>query len=343
LVTREQVTKVAVATALLSAITVASAMWFFQKWSRQEPPERVQSVAPAEIATPPTIVTPNIPTSTAMAESAPANSVIPESQDPPEQNTTPEVLAAPSSPAPVMNVRPWQETIGGFVRQFVDSTDLPDANATASFYAPEAEMFGEGRKSFELIKRDIENYNQRWPLRETSIVGEVSLTEKVPGEKYLAKFKEKYFAQRLRVPPMSGTSKVELTISIIEGAPRISSIRQEIVHRDPVSPFLGTWEGTVQSPYGTFEMRIVVDAGEFNANHWATRSVLTPSGNATAFLEASKSNMVDQNGHEVWLQPEERVMSEGNTFFTLIGDGKTATYYVKTGAGPAGGTLYRKK
>ena len=343
LVTRDDARKVAVTAALLSAITVAGAMWFFQRWSREQLPERVQSVAPAEIATPPTIVTPKVPIPTAPAESTPSNSVIPELQPSPEPSTTREELSvAPSSP-PVTNARPWQETIGGFVREFVDSTDLPDANATASFYAAEAEMFGEGRKNFEAIKRDIEEYNQRWPLRKTSIIGDVSLTENVPSEKYTARFQESYFAQRLRVPPMSGKAEVELTVSIRDGLPKISSIRQKIIHRDPISPFIGTWEGMVQSPYGNLQMRIVIDAGEFNGNHHLRRSVLNLPDKGQAFVALTKTRVVAENGDEVLLQPETRVLTDANNFFTLSADGKTATYSVQTPAGAAGGTLYRKK
>lgn len=323
-ISSSDVRKIAITAALLSAIVVAGGMWFFQRRARPQTPDRITSIAPAEIATPP-VVAPSSPISA--PESIPAK----------------EELPVTSSPPPVTNARPWQETIGGFVRQFVDSTDSPDANATASFYAPEAEMFGEGRKSFESIKRDIEDYNSRWPLRRTSIIGDVSLAENVPNENYTARFRESYFAQRLRVPPMSGTADVEVTITIIDKLPKISSIRQKIIHRDPVSPFIGTWEGMVQSPYGNLQMRIVIDAGEFNSNHHLRRSVLNSPDNGQAFLTATKTNIVAENGDEVLLQPETRVLTDANNFFTLSEDGKSATYSVQTPAGGARGILYRKK
>jgi tetratricopeptide (TPR) repeat protein len=146
-----------------------------------------------------------------------------------------EKITAAPSPSPAdssaQNGRTWQAWIGDFVRQFVAANQSSDPNATLLCYAPIVSYFDEGNKDQAYLHDDIEKYNERWPIRHDEIEGDIHFQEKVPDRKYAANFKLNFYAES---PPRKSWTKgqvaIDLDITIVDGAPKISGIRAEMLH-----------------------------------------------------------------------------------------------------------------
>jgi hypothetical protein len=185
---------------------------------------------------------------------------IPESPTPaPEPSSSSEI--AITRPAPeqvplVKNGRTWQGWIGDFVRQFVAANQLKDANATLALYAPTVDYFDDHQKDQNYIWRDIENYNERWPVRQDSIEGDIHLEEKVPDKEYVASFKLNFYAESApRAIWTKGQFTIDLDITIVDGIPKISGIREKMLHQqkgkpNPVKPNRPTPANLAQYPHG---------------------------------------------------------------------------------------------
>jgi hypothetical protein len=112
------------------------------------------------------------------ASPSPVPVVATPSPSPPETTPTPEMKPSPSAtppnknaPAP-RNSRAWQVWIDEFVHNFIASNETNDLDLSVSFYAPNVELFEEGKKSTEAIRSDVESYNARWPSRRATIRGD---------------------------------------------------------------------------------------------------------------------------------------------------------------------------
>jgi hypothetical protein len=179
------------------------------------------------------------------------------------------------------NGRTWQTWIGEFVRQFVSANQLKDANATLAFYAPRVDYFDDRWKDQAYVRSDIEKYNERWPLRRDSIEGDIHLQEKVPDKKYVASFKLNFYAESApRAVWTKGQFAIDLDISVVDGIPRISGIKEKMLHQQkgkpnpamPNSPTPATTQGSgftspvapAQSEAG-FCSWMANDNGQFNS------------------------------------------------------------------------------
>jgi serine/threonine protein kinase len=141
-------------------------------------------------------------------------------------------VETPSVPS-ARNNRTWQAQMDEFVRQFVESNGSSDVIREASFYAPNAQIFEEGPKTLDSIRHDIETYKTTWPVRSSSISGAVRVTEKVPNEEYGASFEQDYLCENpTRSEWVKGTVAVDLRITVIDGLPKISSIKQNMLSRE---------------------------------------------------------------------------------------------------------------
>src|SRR5207245_1931471 len=130
------------------------------------------------------------------------------------------------------NGRTWQAWIGDFVRQFVAANQSKDANATLSLYAPTVDYFDDHQKDQAYIRQDIEKYNERWPVRQDSIEGDIHLQEKVPDQEYVASFKTNFYHESApRAIWTKGQFTTDLDITIVDGTPKISGIRVKMVHQ----------------------------------------------------------------------------------------------------------------
>ena len=145
--------------------------------------------------------------------------------------------AAPSVNPWAQNGRTWQAWIGDFVRQFVAANQLKDANATLALYAPTVDYFDDHQEDQASIRRDIEKYNERWPVRQDSIEGDIHLQEKVPDKDYVASFKLNFYAESApRAIWTKGQFTIDLDITIVDGMPKISGIREKMVHQQKGKP-----------------------------------------------------------------------------------------------------------
>ena len=158
------------------------------------------------------------------------------SAETPVLSASPEIAttgAAPEHAPLVKNGRPWQAWIEDFVKQFVEANSSPDVDREVLFYAPNAQIFEEGPKTPDSIRHDIETYKTTWPVRSSSISGAVQVTEKVPNQEYIASFKQDYYVENpARGEWVKGTVAVDLSIIVVDGLPKISSIKQNVLSRE---------------------------------------------------------------------------------------------------------------
>jgi hypothetical protein len=170
------------------------------------------------------------------AESAPSTSP----DQTPVPSPSPEIaIAPPAAEQPPLdkNGRTWQAWIGDFVRQFVAANQLKDANATVALYAPTVDYFDDHYADQAFIRQDIEKYNERWPVRQDSIEGDIHLQEKVADKEYVANFKLNFYAESTpRAIWTKGQFTIDLDITIVDGVPRISGIQEKLMHQQKGKP-----------------------------------------------------------------------------------------------------------
>ena len=196
----------------------------------QRTPEITPS--PAVSATP-IIAEQTSPTPTAVPVATPSPSVV-------EVSPTPEATPSPSTPEPnkkgplPRKGRAWQPWMDEFVHNYIASNETNDVDLAMSFYAPTVDLFDEGRKSSDAIRRDIESYNARWPSRRATIRGDVRLSEKAANHSYTASFEHDYYVENAsRGEWINGAVAVDLQI-VVEGngVPRIVSMKQKTIRKD---------------------------------------------------------------------------------------------------------------
>lgn len=195
-------------------------------------PQSTPEAAPSPAATATPIVT---------APASPSPVVAPSpSPSPVEVTPTPEAKPSPSAtepnkkgPTPRGN-RAWQIWIDEFVHNFIASNESNDVDLAVSFYAPTVDLFEEGRKSIDAIRRDVESYNARWPSRRATIRGDVRLAEKAKNHSYTASFEHDYYVENpSRGEWINGAVAVDLQITIDgDGVPRIVSMKQKTLRKD---------------------------------------------------------------------------------------------------------------
>jgi hypothetical protein len=217
-----------------SIILVVGLVFALWMWRSQKKTEVVAPVGPApqQIASPSAnaTVVPVVPTPPAATPSP----------TPAEITPTPEVAPSPSATEPnkkgpaSRNDRAWQVWIDEFVHNFIASNESNDVDLAVSFYAPTVDLFEEGRKSIDAIRRDIESYNARWPSRRATIRGDVRLAEKAKNHSYTASFEHDYYVENAtRGEWINGAVAVDLQITIDgDGVPRIVSMKQKTLRKD---------------------------------------------------------------------------------------------------------------
>jgi hypothetical protein len=195
------------------------------------------------------VVVPVTPSPTPQQTSPPVLIASPSPIPSPSPSPSPSLTIEPSSPTPVpspsptesnkkapapRNNRAWQVWIDEFVHNFIASNETNDVNLAVSFYAPNVDVFEEGRKSTDAIRQDIESYNARWPSRRATIRGDVRLSEKTPNHNYTASFEHTYYVENAaRGEWINGAVAVDLQITIDDkGIPRIVSMKQKTLRKD---------------------------------------------------------------------------------------------------------------
>jgi hypothetical protein len=176
------------------------------------------------------------PTPSASEETTPSTN----SDQTPMPSPSAEITTTPpaTEQAPLAkNGRTWQAWIGDFVKQFVAANQSKDANATLALYAPTVDYFDDHQADQAFIRRDIEKSNERWPVRQDSIEGDIHLQEKVPDKEYVASFKLNfYYESAPRAIWTKGQFMYDLNITIADGMPKISGIRGKMLHQQKGKP-----------------------------------------------------------------------------------------------------------
>jgi hypothetical protein len=218
----------AIAAAVLLAIAVAAIVAF--RSGRTAEPKGV-AVEPTASARPTaTIAAQPTPTPVALAL-VPS----PTATEPPVEAKplpTP-VHVNKKEPAPRHN-RAWQAWMDEFVHNFIASNESNDLDLAVSFYAPTVDLFEEGKKPADAIRRDVESYNARWPTRRATIRGDVRLSEKAPNRTYTASFEHDYYVENAsRGEWINGAVAVDLQITVPDdGIPRIFSMKQKTLRKE---------------------------------------------------------------------------------------------------------------
>jgi hypothetical protein len=137
-----------------------------------------------------------------------------------------------AGPAP-RNNRPWKAWIDDFVHQYVRSSESSEVDLATSFFAPKVDLFEEGVKPLEAIRRDTEAYNSRWPTRRATIRGDVQLSEKAVDRAYGARFEADYYVENpSRGEWINLAVLVDLQMAISDGVPRITSMKQKTLRKE---------------------------------------------------------------------------------------------------------------
>jgi flagellar basal body-associated protein FliL len=213
--------------AIVLAAAALLAFWAFRS-------QRKTDVVPSPTPIPQRTAEP-LPTPIAIAVPSPSPSPVEMSPTP-----TPEAKPSPSPTEPkkkapaARNNRAWQVWIDEFVHNFIASNDTNDVDLALSFYAPNVDLYEEGRKPIDAIRQDIETYNARWPTRRTTIRGDVRLSEKTPNRNYTASFEHDYYVENAgRGEWINGAVAVDLQITIdSDGLPKVVSMKQKTLRRD---------------------------------------------------------------------------------------------------------------
>jgi cell division septation protein DedD len=177
------------------------------------------------------------PTPEATAETAPtltpvAVAVVPSPSPTEQPQPSPTSQVNKKEPAPKNN-RAWQVWMDEFVHNFIASNESNDLDLAVSFYAPTVDLFEEGKKSVDAIRRDVEGYNARWPSRRATIRGDVRLSEKAANRAYTATFEHDYYVENAaRGEWINGAVAVDLQITVTDGIPKISSMKQKTLRKE---------------------------------------------------------------------------------------------------------------
>jgi TIR domain len=224
---------------------VVLAVLAFTMWSRlSKKSESKFTPSPVPLPTPQVAPSPTYSATPIVAERPSPSPVTVASPTPSptaiEMSPTPETKPSPSATEPnkkgplARNNRAWQPWIDEFVHNFIASNETNNVDLAMSFYGTTVDLFDEGRKSADAIRRDIESYNARWPARRNTIRGDVRLGEKAANHSYTASFEHDYYVENPgRGEWIDGAVAVDLQI-IVEGSgiPRIVSMKQKTLRKD---------------------------------------------------------------------------------------------------------------
>jgi hypothetical protein len=220
----------AIAAAILA---VAAAVMLGPRLGRN-PENKNTRIVPERTATPTASATAQAsPIATIVPATPPAIAVLPSPTAPEPPQASPTPSPNKKEPAP-RNSRAWQVWMDEFVHNFIASGESNDSDWALSFYAPKVDLFEEGSKTIEAIRRDVENYNARWPKRRNTIRGDVRLSEKAPNRTYAASFEHDYYVENpARGEWINGAAAVDLQIAISDdGIPRVISQKQKTLRKE---------------------------------------------------------------------------------------------------------------
>jgi TonB family protein len=155
----------------------------------------------------------------------------------PVESTAPSTAASPSAAASMPTASPREEPrlsateVQDFVRQFVSANQLDTPEPLLALYADNVSYFDEGNHDRDYIRKDIERYIQRWPIRQDFIEGNIEVQEKVPGKEYSAFFKWNFYAENPKGQWSKGQFAIRLEVTAVDDTPKIVGITEQILQR----------------------------------------------------------------------------------------------------------------
>jgi flagellar basal body-associated protein FliL len=220
----------AIAAVLFLAIAAALVLAFRSGRTTETKAAATEPSPVASVQPTPTLAAPPTPTPVAVA-------VIPSpaaTEPPLEPKPSPSPIQVNKKEPGPRNNRAWQTWMDEFVHNFIASNESNDLDLAVSFYAPNVDLFEEGKKPVDAIRRDVESYNARWPARRATIRGDVRLSEKAANHSYTASFEHDYYVENPgRGEWINGAVAVELQITIdSDGVPKIVSMKQKTLRKD---------------------------------------------------------------------------------------------------------------
>jgi hypothetical protein len=220
--------------AIILAVALLAGLWMFRS---EKKPGALGPLGPTAQPSPSLTVSPIVsaePTPTPISVSPTPSPTAPEKMETPEAKPSPSVPEPNNkAPAPRKN-QAWQVWMDEFVHNFIASNESNDVDLALSFYAPTVDLFEEGKKSSDAIRRDVESYNARWPSRRATIRGDVRLSEKAANHSYTASFEHDYYVENAsRGEWINGAVAVDLQITVDgDGIPRIVLMKQKTLRKD---------------------------------------------------------------------------------------------------------------
>jgi hypothetical protein len=209
--------------AIAAGVILGAAIAGMLLWQLARPGIQKHESTPAPVSPPARTPEPTPSAAPSTPENAPSAS--PKSSP----SVSPPGQAGPS----LRDGRPWRAWIDDFVRMYVRSNESDDVDLAASFFASRVDLFEEGLKSADAIRRDIETYNARWTTRRATIRGDVQLGEKAPDRSYTASFQPDYYVENpIRGEWINLAVSVDLQISILDGRPKINSLKQKTLRKE---------------------------------------------------------------------------------------------------------------
>lgn len=218
--------------AIAAAVFLAIALALVFAFRSGRTTKSVAAEPTATVSAQPTATIAPLPTPTPVAVAVVPSPAATEQPLEPKPSPTPAQVNK-KEPAP-RNNRTWQVWMDDFVHNFIASNESNDLDLAVSFYAPTVDLFEEGKKSADAIRRDVESYNARWPSRRATIRGDVRLSEKAPNRTYTATFEHDYYVENAsRGEWINGAVVVDLQISVPnDGIPKIISMKQKTLRKE---------------------------------------------------------------------------------------------------------------
>lgn len=249
-----------------------------------------------------------------------------------------------------------EDMVREFVKKFVAANQSYPPNNAVALYAPKVRYHDEGERDPGYIRKDLEKDHKRWPIRQDNIEGDIKVSEKAPGREYGASFTLKVYVESPeRHEWVKGQFAVVLSVTVVEGEPKISAIKETVLHRE-TGKFPGAQESNKASPTPGMPLAQTPSLSSSNTSNVLVGTwegdvyLLDPLGKAPPSRVYSPLRLVinaqdevartiftqgsDPSSHsQRWSRTAARTLtlpsSYGGMSISVHRDGKTATYVEK--------------
>jgi hypothetical protein len=118
------------------------------------------------------------------------------------------------------------DQIRDFIAGFVVAGITSDIEPELQFYADEADYYDSGLVGKDFIRNDILRYNQKWPVRQYWLEGDVRILDEPEGDSISVQFQIRYVVQNQQKEGR-GTAIKTLKLRKIQDGLEIISVREK--------------------------------------------------------------------------------------------------------------------